>query len=89
MTTFGPFDPKLIEAEYTHDNADLPTDVEGVEVYAIGGGTVGEYYANSYWGFRVYLINGKRHSSTDLHSPSARNHKQAAELAAEFFTEEF
>jgi hypothetical protein len=87
MPNFGPFDPELVEATYTHDTAELPDDVHSVAVYAIGGGTVGREYADNYWGYEIIFEDGQAISGTNLFSGPASDHKTVAESVAEIYGE--
>lgn len=81
---FGKFDPELVEATFNHLNMpSLPIDVDFVEVYAIGGGIVGNVYHNQWWGYRVVYLDGSDLHGTDLHIGLDSSHSRAAMRAAE------
>lgn len=81
------FDPKLIEYTaqedmYSENEEFLPYRRVKIDVYAVGGGTVGQYYANNHWGTRVTDDKTGKVllESEEFYCGSHRNH---AEVAAE------
>lgn len=83
------FDSELVEATFNHTSMpSLPYGVDSVEVYAIGGGTVGKVYYDQYWAYRVVFLDGSERHGTDLLIPLDANHSRAAMKAAEMLDEE-
>lgn len=78
--TESPFDPELIEA------TTLLSDGRIVELYKIGGGTLGRAY-EGYWGWR-FVSRDRTESGIDLYTGTPATHDTAAGIVLDHFADD-
>lgn len=72
------FDPELVESTV------LSSDGHAVDVYKIGGGTLGRAY-EGLWGYRLVRGGQEVASGADLRTGVPKTHDEAAQLVLDIF----
>jgi len=72
------FNPELIECRT------LVNDSSVVDLYKVGGGTLGKTYAGM-WGYRLYREERLIASGEDLYTGTPKTHDEAAQLVLDFY----